>query len=187
MGSGLSSAVWMDLVSSQQCLPITFHIRLVTYTAQCTQWLTNCSLPSDWLWSNRSIQKISQQPRDLQNWEEVSTKLSKKRNLSNTGTCSRILSKKKAKSIIWPQQGRLPCMGNGTKKVSFTRLMQSLTLFEKGTTHYRTGFLGLWACFAELIMLWLAKYKPNGTIWSKLLLHNQKYYKLVLFNLKPKL
>lgn len=117
MESGLSSAVRMDLVSSQQCLPITFHIRLVTYTAQCTQWLTNCSLPSDWLWSNRSILKISQQPQDLQNWEEVSTKLSKKRNLSNTGTCSQILREsKKAKSIIWPQQGRLHPMGTGKKE-----------------------------------------------------------------------
>lgn len=92
--SGLSSATGTGLASFRQCLPMTFHIRLVTYTAQCTEWLTNCSLPSDWLWSNRSIWKISQQPRDLQNWEEVSTKPSEKRNLSNTGTCCQNLRQK---------------------------------------------------------------------------------------------
>lgn len=85
--SGLSSAVGTGLGPFRQSLPITSHIRLMTYTAQRAGRLTNCSLPSDWLWSNKSIWKISQQAQDLQNWEEVSTKPSEKRNLSNMSAC----------------------------------------------------------------------------------------------------
>lgn len=120
----------------------------------------------------RSIWKISPQPRDLQNWEEASTKLREERKLTNTCTwCQNRKKKRGEKSIPWPQERATVAYVKYQITITFTSLPEAHdSIIWADTTYYRLRVMDV-VClfcgqFAEL-MVFAVRYerKQNGIIW----------------------